>query len=173
MWSLWKSTAAVAITGLALGGCAEVRDPITPEQARAEVVDAARDIVRDLHAEVTEALFRYESCNDQGEPPFRGVVMMSFWMPGVAHDQPADPQRVIGEMTAHGWSTDSDFISHSPTLRKGDVNAIVTVVPPARPGQTFHSHVGVDLNGQCRDTVDHRKDRTILSVDVSGEITRP
>lgn len=171
MWALLKYPAAVLVTGLALGGCAEVTDPVSPEQARAEVIAAARDIVGGLHAEVTEALFRYESCNDQGEPPFRGVVTMSFWMPGTAHDQPADPQRVVRELTAHGWSGDSDFVSHSPTLRKGDVDVIVTVVPPARPGQTFNSHVGVDINGQCRDTFDHRKNHTILPVDVENEIT--
>lgn len=171
MWTFWKSTVAAAITGLLLGGCTEVSDPITPEQARAEVIDAARDITAALHGEVAEALFRYESCNDQGEAPFRGVVQLILWEPGTPHTQAVDPQQVIQALTSHGWSTDSDFVSHSPTLRKGPINIIVDVTPPPPPGKTIGGHVGVDVNGQCRDTFDHRKDRSILSVDVSAEVT--
>jgi hypothetical protein len=76
---------------------------------RAQVVDAARDIITVLHGEVTEATFSYESCNDQGEAPFRGVVDLSFWMPGVPHNEPADPQKVIKGLVADGWSTNSAF----------------------------------------------------------------
>lgn len=55
-----------------VGGCGEtVSHPISPLSARGQVVDAARDIVKALHAEVSEATFSYESCNDQGEAPFR------------------------------------------------------------------------------------------------------
>ncbi|KZS83474.1 hypothetical protein B4U45_14110 [Mycobacterium persicum] len=147
-----------------------MRHPLSPQQARAQVVDAASDIINSLHAELTEATFSYESCNDQGEPPFRGVVDLSFWMPGVSHNGPADPKTLISALVADGWSTDSDFISHSPTLRKKDVNAIVTVVPPALHGEGFNSHVGVKLDGECRDTFDHRKDHSILPIDVSKEI---
>lgn len=170
MWTLSKSVAAAAVFGFALSGCAEVTNPITPEQARAQVIDAARDVLTTLHGELTEALFSYESCNDQGEPPFRGVVNMSLWMPGVPHDQAVDPQRVIQPLTAHGWSTDSDFVSHSPTLRKDQINIIVTVVPPAPAGEKFNSHVGVQVDGECRDKFDHRTDHSILPVDVRNEL---
>jgi hypothetical protein len=174
VWSLQtRKAAAAAIMGfsLALAGCGDiVLDPISPQQARAEVVDAARDIVTTLHAEVTEALFSYESCNDQGEPPFRGVVGLSLWMPGVPHDQPANPQTVIKALVADGWSTDSDFISHSPTLRKNKVNIILNVVPRPPASVKLNSHVGVDINGQCRDTFDHRKDDSILGVNIKNEL---
>ncbi|EUA07952.1 putative lppJ [Mycobacterium kansasii 732] len=164
------AVAAVSISTL-VGGCAEVvRHPISPQQAREQVLVAARDLVNSLHADVTEATFSYESCNDQGEPPFRGVVDLSFWMPGVSRNGPADPKTVISALVADGWSTDSDFKSHSPTLRKKGVNAIVTVVPPALHGEGFNSHVGVKLDGECRDTFDHRTDRSILPVDISREI---
>jgi hypothetical protein len=174
VWTLLKSSVvAAAVVGVGLSGCAEVRDPISPEQARAEVIDAARDVRTILHGDVTEARFWYESCNDQGEPPFRGVVDMSLWMPGVSHDEPVDPQRAIQTLTAHGWSTDSDFISHSPALRKGEITIVLTTVPPAPPGVGFHSHVGVNVRGQCRDTFDHRTDHSILWVDVQKEVERP
>ena len=172
MWTRSTSkAAAAAVIGLALSGCADVvPDPISPQQARAEVIDAARDILATLHGEVTKALFSYESCNDQGEPPFRGMVNVSFWMPGVPHDQPVDPQRVIQPLVAHGWSPDSDFVSHSPTLRKDKVNIIVTVAPHPPAGVELIRHVGVEVDGECRDKFDHRSDHSILPVDVRKEL---
>ena len=164
---------AVASIGLALSGCREaVSHPIPPLQARAQAVDAARDIVNALHADVTEATFSYESCNDQGEAPFRGVVDLSFWMPGVPHNQPADPQTVIKGLVADGWSTDSDFVSHGPTLRKNGVNIILTIAPQPPATITLVRHVGVKVDGECRDTTDHRTDGSTAPVDISKEIQR-
>jgi hypothetical protein len=165
--------AAVSI-GLVLGGCGEVVSrPMPALQARAQVVDAARDIVNALHAQVTEATFSYESCNDQGEAPFRGVVDLSFWMPDVPHNKPADPQAVIKGLVADGWSTNSDFVSHGPTLRKNGVNIILTIAPNPPPSVDLVRHVGADINGECRDTSDHRTDGSTAPVDISKEIQRP
>jgi hypothetical protein len=145
-------------------------DPITAQQARAGVVNAARDIATILHADIAEAKFSYESCNDQGDPPFRGKASLLLWMPGIPHDQVVDPAKVIHALTAHGWSTDSDFVSHSPTLRENDINTIVTITHPPSPGKTLGAHVIADVDGPCRDTVDNRTDRSILPVDVHGEL---
>ena len=174
MWSLSLRIAAAATgIGLALSGCAEVHHPISPQQARAQVVDAARDIVNAVHGQVTEATFSYESCNDQGEPPFRGVAKVSFWVPGVAHDEPADPQTVIKALVADGWSTDSDFKSHSPTLRKNNVNIILTVPPRPPAGIQLKGHAWVDVDGECRDTSDHRTDGSAVPVNITNEIQQP
>lgn len=174
MWIRLIRPSAVAVTAsLALSACGGgeiVRDPITPEQARAEVIDAARDIATILHAEVAEAKFSYESCNDQGDPPFRGTVNLLLWMPGIPHNQPADPKTVIQSLTAHGWSANSNFVSHSPALRKDDINTIVTVAHPPPPGETLGAHVIAQVDGECRDTFDHRTNRSILPVDVQSEV---
>jgi hypothetical protein len=172
VWNRAIRNTAAAVMCLALNGCGAdvVRDPLTPEQARDEVIEAGRDISTILHADITEALFRYESCNDQGDPPFKGVLRMSFWMPGAPHNQPVDPSQVLKPLEAHGWSTDSAFISHSPTLRKNNINIIVTVVPTPRPGQQLVTHVAVEVDGECRDTFDHRTDHSILPVDVQNEV---
>jgi hypothetical protein len=165
VWTLRGRPAGVAmLIGLALSGCANsVSNPISPQQARAQVVDASRDIVTTLRAEVTEATFKYESCNDQGDPPFRGVAKVFFWMPGVPHNQPVDPQAVIGPLVRDGWSTNSGFTSHAPTLRKAKVNVILTVLPAHfPPGVERKSHAWADINGECQDTFDHRKDDSIL-----------
>ncbi|ETB18324.1 hypothetical protein MAA44156_02751 [Mycobacterium avium subsp. avium] len=171
MWTLGARIAvAASVVSLLLSGCSEVRNPIAPPQARAQVIAAARDIVQALHAEVTEANFSYESCNDQGEAPFRGVVNLSFWMPGVPHNQAVDPQAVIKGLVADGWSTDSDFVSHGATLKKNGVIVILTIAPQAGPSTVYHRHVGADINGECRDTTDHRTDGSTSPVDVSKEI---
>jgi len=176
VWILPGRAAGTAVLiGLALSGCANaVSNPISPQQARSQVVDAARDIVTTLSAEVTEATFSYESCNDQGDPPFRGVAKVSFWVPGVPHNQSADPQAVIGPLVRNGWSTNSDFTSHAPTLRKGKVNVILTVLPAHFPaGVERKSHAWVDVNGECRDMFDHRTDDSILPVDIKAELLQP
>lgn len=173
-WRVWTFGTRVAVAAstisLILSGCSEVRHPIPPAQARDQVIGAARDIVHALHAEVTEANFSYESCNDQGEAPFRGVVNLAFWMPGVPHNKPADPQAVIKGLTAHGWSTDSDFVSHGQTLKKNGVNIILTVAPQPPPTISLIQHVGVKVDGECRDTTDHRTDGSTAPVDVSKEV---
>ncbi|GLE50542.1 putative lipoprotein LppJ [Mycobacterium montefiorense] len=175
MWTLTTRIAvAASIIGVALTGCAEtVHNPISPQQARAQVLNAARDIVTTLHSQVTEATFSYESCNDQGEPPFRGVAKVAFWLPGIPHNEPADAQTVIKGLVADGWSTDSDFKSHSPTLRKDNVNIILTVSPRPPAGVELNSHARVDVNGECRDTTDHRTDGSIVPADISKEIQQP
>lgn len=141
-----------------------------PAQARAQAIAAARDIVKALRAEVTEATFSYESCNDQGEAPFRGTVDLSLWMPGVPHNQPVDPQVVVRGLVADGWSTDSDFVSHGQTLKKYGVNVILTIAPTPPATVTLLRHVGIDVDGECRDTSDHRTDGSTAPVDVSKEI---
>lgn len=175
MWTLAARTAIAAVSiGLALSGCGEdVSHPMPPTQARAQVVAAARDIVNALHAQVTEATFSYESCNDQGEAPFRGVVDLSFWMPGVPHNQSVEPQAVIKGLVADGWSTDSDFKSHGPTLKKNGVNIILTIAPIPPPSIDLVRHVGADINGECRDMSDHRTDGSTAPVDISKEIQQP
>ncbi|WP_144206045.1 hypothetical protein [Mycobacterium tilburgii] len=150
-----------------------MHNPMPPQQARAQAVDADRGIVSTLHAQVTEATFSYESCNDPGTPPFRGVAKVAFWLPGVPHNQLADPQAVIKTLVAGGWSADSDFKSHVPTLRKVNVNVILTVAPTPRAGVELNSHACVDVNGECRDTSDHRTDGSVVPVNISTEIQQP
>jgi hypothetical protein len=162
---------AASIICFALTGCgAEVSDPVTPEGARYQAIDAARDITTILHADVNEAHFSYESCNDQGDPPFRGEVQLLLWMPGAPHDQVVDPQQVLKPLEAHGWSTNSAFISHSPALRKNNVNAMITVTHQPAPGTKLGAHVVAEVLGECRDIFDHRTDHSILPVDVLKDV---
>jgi hypothetical protein len=167
------AVAAVSI-GLTLGGCGQaVRYPLSPLDARRQVIDAARDIIGDLHGEVIKATFSYESCNHQGQPAFRGVVNLSFWMPGVPHNEPADPQTLIHGLVADGWSTNSDFASHGPMLQKNGINATLSIAPHPPASIDLVRHVGVKVDGECRDTSDHRTDGSTAPVDISNEIQQP
>lgn len=154
------------IAVLAAGGCSDaVTNPLSPEQARAQVMDAARQIVSTLGADVVSADFFFDSCSDQGRGPYRGRVKFWFWMPG-DHGTAVAPAAVIDPLTASGWQSDSDAKSHAPTLKRDGVDAIVTVAPqPAGNG-----HAGVDVLGECRDTHDHDADRTNVPEDVTAQL---
>ncbi|MBU8827786.1 hypothetical protein KL859_33635, partial [Mycolicibacterium goodii] len=77
-------TAAITAT-LLVSGCGVLNkfdfrgrpDPITPEQSKAQVLDAARDIVNTIHLDIVKAVFWRSSCNDQGDPPYRSELLIS------------------------------------------------------------------------------------------------
>src|SRR3954470_13219349 len=84
---------AAALSLLCLTGCTDaVTDPISPQDARRQAVDASRQVVADLGAEVATAKFGYDSCNDRGDAPFRGHGNLLLWMPGAdrTREVPAD-----------------------------------------------------------------------------------
>lgn len=62
--------------------------------------------------------------------------------------------------------TDSDFVSHGQTLKKNGV----TIAPQLPPAVTLMQHVGVRVDGECRDTTDHRTDGSTAPVEGSKEI---
>jgi hypothetical protein len=56
-------------------------------------------------------------------------------------------------------------------LRKGNINIIADVVPADSPPAIDRvGHVGVDVDGECRYTFDHRTDRSMLPGDISKEV---
>ena len=59
------------------------------------------------------------------------------------------------------------------TLKKDSVNVILTVPPRPPAGVELNSHARVDVDGECRDTTDHRPDGSIVPVDISKEIQQP
>ncbi|MEX3651235.1 hypothetical protein [Mycolicibacterium fortuitum] len=108
-----------------------------------------------LRGNLTRTTFTYESCTDDNKGPFRGKLVMVFWMPGAARSAPVDPATLIAPLQQHGWQGDPDFHSHSTaTLQKNDVEAVVELMYVLPLG----AHARVTLYGQCRDTYDHSKD---------------
>ena len=92
-------------------------NPLSDEQTKAEVLDPARQITTIANLQNVSGVFGWESCNDQGDRPFRGRVEVSFDVPAGADRNP--PGRVIhtgGVMAIIGKSsgTAKDVRSNSP-----------------------------------------------------------
>ena len=56
-------------------------EPLSDEQTMTQVVEAARQIVLAARLNDVTGGFLFEACNDQGRPPYRGRVDMSFAVP--------------------------------------------------------------------------------------------
>ena len=134
--------------------------PMTPEQSRAQVLDAARDIVRVLPLDVTRVLLWRASCNDQHHGPFRSVI--SIWYPPASTLEASDAEvaEMIWRLQADRWTADTDFMSHGDAVTKDDV---VVVLAPQAVGDTNRS---IDLYGECRDVT-----TTAATVGYPEEIT--
>jgi hypothetical protein len=148
----WRSmvTPAALIAAL-VSGCDAVNPfdtvakPVTPEQSRAQVLDAATDLVDALDLPVVEAFFWPSSCNDQGEAPFRGEIRLSY--PPAASFEKSDEE--IAQMTQRlqdmGWSPDADFKSHGTVLTKNNVVAVLGPQNASNPNRD------IAFFGECRD----------------------
>jgi hypothetical protein len=150
---LWlAAVTAVAI----LSGCAMVNkvkdgvsDPMTPEEAKAQVMAAARDVVKALQLKDVGATFRYEACNDEGKPPYRGLVQIDYAHAPTYEASQAEVQAFAEQLRRDGWSSDSGFASHATSMAKNDV---VTLLRPYAPNGSG----GIEIRGECRDITDHR-----------------
>jgi hypothetical protein len=151
--TLTRRTLTIVATATLLAGCGaavnsvtnNVSDPMTPEQSRAQVVDAANDVSRTVAQPVASAHFSRSSCNDQGEAPFRGVVNIFYSAPA----DPAAASNAFDDMTHRlqraGWATDGGFQSHGTALKKNAVDAVLY------PADASVAKVHVILYGECRD----------------------
>ncbi len=123
----------------------EVSDSLTPEESKAQVIDAAKDIVATLDLEVVEAFFWHASCNDQGEPPFRGRVRIAY--PNAANFEESEREiaEMIERLRADGWDTAQDFHTHGSALQKNHVIADLGGQNVSTRNRNIH------VLGECRD----------------------
>lgn len=122
-----------------------VSNPITPEQSKAQVVDAAKDIVSILNLPVQSAIFWRSSCNDQGEAPFRGRVLISLPLASSLDASDAEVAQWTQQLQTEGWTTDSTAHTHGTALTK---NSVAVDFWPQSTARTIR---GVELLGECRD----------------------
>ena len=162
-----RRTLAIVAAATLLAGCGAVKsvtnnvsNPMTPEQSKAQVVDAAHDVARAVAQPVVSASFSHSSCNDQGEAPFRGVVDVFYAAP----TDPASATAAFNDMTQRlqgdGWAADSGFQSHGTTLKKEGVDAVLY------PADASVAKVHIVLYGECRD-VTTTKDQAGISEPVT------
>jgi hypothetical protein len=132
-----------------------VSDPMTPEEARAQVIAAARDVVKTLQLKDVGATFRYEACSDEGKPPYRGLVQIDYAHSPTYEGSQAEVEAFVETLGRDGWSTDSGFASHAASLAKDNV---ITVLRPYAPNGSG----GIEVRGECRDVTDHRGNQDIV-----------
>lgn len=138
-----------------------VDNPITPEQSKAQVIDAANDIVTTLDLDVVKAVFWRASCNDQGDPPYRGEMRISYPLAPNFDASVTEATRMTQQLRSQGWTDAPDFHSHSTALTKGGVVVLVgpqSVSVPTR---------GLELFGECRDMTTDANEKSMEEVDLS------
>src|SRR4051794_10966846 len=96
----------------------DTAEALTPEQSKAQVIDAAKEIVGLLHLQVARPVFWHASCNDQGDAPFRGQTMITYPLPSNVDAANAAVAQLVQRLQSQGWTTDSEFKSHGATLKK-------------------------------------------------------
>ena len=127
-------------------------NPLTPEQSTQQVVEVGRQLRKVAGLRDVSGGFSFESCNDQGEPPYRGRVEMSSELPAdIAPDVYA--RQVADAMVAAGW-TDGPPPGKKPYGTVINKDGVMVVMGRAHaPGRLAYT-----VFGECRDGTDHRDD---------------
>jgi hypothetical protein len=151
-------TAVATVSGCAMVNKLKdgVSDPMTPEEAKSQAVAGARDVVKTLRLKEVGATFRYEACSDEGKPPYRGLVQIDYTHAPTYEGSAAEVASFVEELKRAGWSTDSGFVSHAPSLAK---NNVVTLLRPYAPNGSG----GIEVRGECRDVTDHLGNRDTIN----------
>jgi hypothetical protein len=152
-YAITKAIAAAMVAATLVSGCGVVSgimndgvsNPITPEESKAQVIDAAKDIVSILDLPVETAVFWRSSCNDQGEAPFRGRMRIAYPLAPSLEESDAEVAQMIQQLQTKGWTTDSDVHTHGTALTKNGVGANFW---PQSVSDTTRS---LELLGECRD----------------------
>jgi hypothetical protein len=147
-------------------GSSDKPEPLSDEQALAQVMELARQFVMEARLQDVSGGFSFEACNDQGDPPFRGRVEMSFAMPaGVEPD--AYFKQIAETMVEHGW------VEGPPagTCPCGVVVHTDTVMAVIGRASGVVARGSVTFCGQCRNMTDHRNDGTTVGTDITDQLT--
>jgi hypothetical protein len=140
--------------------------PVTDDQSKAQVVEAAKEIVATAGLQKPAAGYMLMSCRNQHDPPYQGAIYLTFTVPS---DVRTDSyfHSVAAAMSAHGWHEGLAPVQgvYGKTLYNDGVTAIIY-------RDSDYPTLGVArLYGQCRNVTDHRTDTTTWT-DVSDQIGR-
>jgi hypothetical protein len=154
--AMWRSVVVSVAAGtlaIALQSCSTVRNlsegvhnPMTPEQSKAQVINAAKEIVISLALKGVSANFTRDSCNDQAVAPFRGRVELNYDHAPTLEASQAEIQQMIATLKQHGWGAPGDFHTHAPALSKQGVTAVFDPYSPVQ-----NAGGSISIYGECRD----------------------
>lgn len=152
----WRSVVALVIAGvlaIALQSCSSIRNlsegvphPMTPDESKAQVINAAREIVATLGLKGVSAHFSRDSCNDQAVAPFRGIVGLDYDHAPTLEASQAEIQQMVGVLKQHGWGGPGDFRTHSSAVSKQGVTAVFDPYSPVQ-----NAGGSISIYGECRD----------------------
>lgn len=139
-------------------------NPLTPEQSTQQVVEVGRQLRKVAGLRDVSGGFSFESCNDQGEPPYRGRVEMSSELPAdIAPDVYA--RQVADAMVAAGW-TDGPPPGKKPYGTVINKDGVMVVMGRAHvPGRLAYT-----VFGECRDGADHRDDGATVGRPITEDL---
>jgi hypothetical protein len=154
--SAWRSLVVFGVAGLltvALQSCSSIRNfsegvshPMTPDESKAQVINAAREIVATLGLKDVSGHFSRESCNDQAVAPFRGVVGLDYDHAPTLEASEAQIEQMVATLKQHGWGAPGDFRSHAPAVGKQGVTALFDPFSPVQ-----NAGGSITIYGECRD----------------------
>jgi hypothetical protein len=131
----------------------------------AEVIEAARQIVRTARLNDVTGGFLFESCNDQGAPPYRGRVDMSFAVSaGVEPDEHF--KQIATAMVRQGW-TDGPLPGRRPFGVAVHTETMMAIIGRAC-GDTERG--SAQVCGDCRNLTDHRHDGKTVGVEITDQL---
>jgi len=139
---------------------------LTDDQARAQVLDQARQFVGTGKLGSPSGVYLLMSCNSQEQPPYQGTVRVNFDVPTVA-ETPVYFRQIARAMEALGWHEGLPPGRHpgGHTLAKGELIAVYFRDPDI-PGRGL-----LQISGECRDFTDHQDDPSGF-VDITSELQR-
>ena len=143
-----------------------VAHPLTDEQAKAQVLEPAREIVGAGKLEHVSASYLLMSCKNADEPPYQGAIYLNFDVPDVLAT-PRYFDSIATAMTAGGW-TEAMPPNRHPGGRTFTRDG-VTVIYFRNDDNS--NRATMQIYGECRDTTDHRRDVTGW-VDVTAALPR-
>ena len=126
-------------------------DPLTDEQASAEVIEAAIAVTKAAGLRDPAGGYAFRSCKNASDPPYQATINMTFALPrgnsvGYLND-------VASAMTDAGWT---DAASHAEHFGRKLTRAGVTSVFYRNPERV--DVATMRIFGQCRVVADHRAD---------------
>jgi hypothetical protein len=153
---VWRSAVAYVVAGMlaiTLQSCSTIRNlsegvthPMTPDESKAQVINAAREIVATLGLKGVSGHFSRDSCNDQAVAPFRGVVGLAYDHAPTLEASQAEVQQMVSTLKQHGWQGPGDFHTHSPAVSRQGTTAIFDAYSPVQ-----NAGGSITIYGECRD----------------------
>jgi len=135
---------------------------LTDQQAAAQVVDSARQIVTAAHLTDATGSYTFMSCKNENEPPYQAALYMNFALPQTNSAKYLSD--VAAAMLAHGWTDAPSMSKHfGEKLTKDGVTSIVYRDVNDTDVATMR------LYGECRNMADHRNDNPAWT-DVSDQL---